>query len=141
MERRAEEGLVRCELTVGIMSRCCFRHQSGSVAGAAHGDGIFVLGLAACFISAFALLVLVPTSTQQPVVTPQLSSSLFLGTLPSLVSYTSRLLQHAMFGICLTTCHDLAASPGLNNNDNDSEIETWDNLPLHDSDNDNDTFE
>ena len=36
--------LVSCTLTVGTVSRCCFRNESGSVAGTAHGDDIFVAG-------------------------------------------------------------------------------------------------
>ena len=38
------KGLVSCGLVVGTVSRCCFRSQLGSVAGAVHGDDIFVAG-------------------------------------------------------------------------------------------------
>ena len=38
------QGLVSCGLVVETVSRCCFRHHSGSVAGAVHGDLIFVAG-------------------------------------------------------------------------------------------------
>ena len=31
-------------MMVGTVGRCCFRNQSGSVAGAVHGDDIFVPG-------------------------------------------------------------------------------------------------
>ena len=36
--------LVSCGLIVVTVARCCFRNQSGSVAGAVHGDDIFVPG-------------------------------------------------------------------------------------------------
>ena len=38
------KGLANCCLTVGTVSRCCFRNESGSVAGRVHGDDIFVAG-------------------------------------------------------------------------------------------------
>ena len=38
------KGLVSCCLIVGTVSRCCFRNESGSVAGAVHGDDIFIAG-------------------------------------------------------------------------------------------------
>ena len=38
------KGLVSCCLTVGSVSRCCFRNESCSVAGTVHGDDIFVVG-------------------------------------------------------------------------------------------------
>ena len=38
------KGLVSCSLTVGAVSRCCFRSESCSVAGTVHGDDIFVAG-------------------------------------------------------------------------------------------------
>ena len=38
------KGLVSCCLTVGTVSRCCFRNESCSVAGTVHGDDIFVAG-------------------------------------------------------------------------------------------------
>ena len=38
------KGLASCRLIVGTVSRCCFRNDSGSVAGAVHGDDIFVAG-------------------------------------------------------------------------------------------------
>ena len=36
------KGLVSCNLTVGTVSRCCFHNKLRSVAGAVHGDDIFV---------------------------------------------------------------------------------------------------
>ena len=38
------KGIVSCYLIVGSVSRCCFRNESGSVAGAVHGDDVFVAG-------------------------------------------------------------------------------------------------
>ena len=38
------KGLVSCHLIVGTVSRRCLRNESGSVAGAVHGDDIFVAG-------------------------------------------------------------------------------------------------
>ena len=36
--------LASCGIVVGAVSRCCFRNQTGSVAGAVHGDDIFAAG-------------------------------------------------------------------------------------------------
>ena len=38
------KGLANCRLIVGTVSRCCFRNESGFVAGAVHGDDILVAG-------------------------------------------------------------------------------------------------
>ena len=38
------KGLLSCCLTVGTVSRCCFRNESSSVAGTVHGDDILVAG-------------------------------------------------------------------------------------------------
>ena len=38
------KGLVSCSFTVGTVSRCCFHNELCSVAGAVHGDDIFVTG-------------------------------------------------------------------------------------------------
>ena len=39
------KGVVGCCLTVGTVSRCCFRNESSSVAGTVQGADIFVAGL------------------------------------------------------------------------------------------------
>ena len=38
------KGLANCRLIVGTVSRCCFRNESGFVAGAVHGNDILVTG-------------------------------------------------------------------------------------------------
>ena len=43
-EDELRKGLVSCCLTVGTVSRCCFRNESCTVAGTVHGDDIFVAG-------------------------------------------------------------------------------------------------
>ena len=43
-EGELRKGAVSCCLTVGTVSRCCFRNVSCSVAGTVLGDDIFVAG-------------------------------------------------------------------------------------------------